>query len=135
MFGQWLRQTEGVRHRSSDFLQQIETFKQDWLDRRVLHNVKFGEASVLMNRKEGFPQILFVGDSHAAQYIPRILKVAEERNMTVGVIYADGCFVVPGVMSNKKPCKRAIQSFEHILRDPRLRHVVWIQKWGGVSEW
>lgn len=132
-FGQWLRQTEGVRQRNSDFLQQIETFKQDWLDRRVLHNVKFGEASVLMNRKKGFPEILFVGDSHAAQYIPRILKEAEERNMTVGIIYADGCFVVPGVMSKKSPCKRAIQSFEHILKDPRLQHVVWIQKWGGYQ--
>lgn len=132
-FGQWLRQTEGVRQRNSDFLQQIETFKQDWPDRRVLHNVKFGEASVLMNRKKGFPEILFVGDSHAAQYIPRILKEAEERNMTVGIIYADGCFVVPGVMSKKSPCKRAIQSFEHILKDPRLQHVVWIQKWGGYQ--
>lgn len=132
-FGQWLRQTEGVRQRNSDFLQQIETFKQDWLDRRVLHNVKFGEASVLMNREKGFPEILFVGDSHAAQYIPRILKEAEERNMTVGIIYADGCFVVPGVMSKKSPCKRAIQSFEHILKDPRLQHVVWIQKWGGYQ--
>ncbi len=132
-FGQWLRQTEGVSQRNSDFLQQIETFKQDWLDRRVLHNVKFGEASVLMNRKKGFPEILFVGDSHAAQYIPRILKEAEERNMTVGIIYADGCFVVPGVMSKKSPCKRAIQSFEHILKDPRLQHVVWIQKWGGYQ--
>lgn len=132
-FGQWLRQTEGVRQRNSDCLQQIETFKQDWLDRRVLHNVKFGEASVLMNRKKGFPEILFVGDSHAAQYIPRILKEAEERNMTVGIIYADGCFVVPGVMSKKSPCKRAIQSFEHILKDPRLQHVVWIQKWGGYQ--
>lgn len=132
-FGQWLRQTEGVRQRNSDFLQQIETFKQDWPDRRVLHNVKFGEASVLMNRKKGFPEILFVGDSHAAQYIPRILKEAEERNMTVGIIYADGCFVVPGVISKKSPCKRAIQSFEHILKDPRLQHVVWIQKWGGYQ--
>lgn len=132
-FGQWLRQTEGVRQRNSDFLQQIETFKQDWPDRRVLHNVKFGEASVLMNRKKGFPEILFVGDSHVAQYIPRILKEAEERNMTVGIIYADGCFVVPGVMSKKSPCKRAIQSFEHILKDPRLQHVVWIQKWGGYQ--
>lgn len=133
-FGQWLRQTEGVRQRSSDFLQQIETFKQDWPDRHVLHNVKFEEASVLMNRNEGFPQILFVGDSHAAQYIPRILKVAEERNMTVGVIYADACFVVPGVMTKKNPCKRAIQSFEHILKDRRLQHVVWIQKWGGYQD-
>lgn len=130
-FGQWLRQTEGVRQRSSDFLQQIETFKQDWPDRRVLHNVKFGEASILMNRKGGFPQILFVGDSHAEQYIPRILKLAEERNMDVGLIYADGCFVVPGVISKKNPCKRAIQNFEYILRDSRLQHVVWIQKWGG----
>lgn len=132
-FGQWLRKTEGVRQRSSDFLQQIETFKEDWPDRRVLHNVKFGEASVLMNRKGGFPQILFVGDSHAAQYIPRILKVAEERNMTVGVIYADGCYVVPGVMSKKRPCQLAIQSLERIAQDPRLRHVVWIQKWGGYQ--
>ena len=132
-FGQWLRQTEGVRQRNSDFLQQIETFKQDWPDRRVLHNVKFGEASVLMNRKKGFPEILFVGDSHAAQYIPRILKEAEEGNMSGGIMYGDGCFVVPGVMSKKSPCKRAIQSFEHILKDPRLQHVVWIQKWGGYQ--
>lgn len=132
-FGQWLRQTEGVRQRSSDFLQQIESFKNDWPDRRILHNVKFGEASVLMNNKEGFPQILFVGDSHAAQYIPRILKAAEERNMTVGIIYADGCFVVPGVVSRKNPCKRAVESFEHIVRDSRLQHVVWIQKWGGYK--
>ena len=133
-FGQWLRQTEGVRQRNSDFLQQIEIFKQDWLDRRVLHNVKFGKASVLMNRKEGFPQILFVGDSHAAQYIPRILKVAEERNISVGVIYADGCYVVPGVVSKKNPCKLAIESLEHIVQDPRLQHVVWIQKWGGYQK-
>ena len=131
VFGQWLRQTEGVRQRNSDFLEQIETFKNDWPDRRILHNVKFGEASVLMNKKEGFPQILFIGDSHAEQYIPRILKLAEERNMTVGVIHADACFVAHGVISKKKPCQRAIQSFGRMIRDPRLRRVVWIQKWGG----
>lgn len=131
VFGQWLRQTEGVRQRSSDFLQQIESFKNDWPDRSILHNVKFGEASVLMNRKEGFPQILFVGDSHVAQYIPRILKLAKERNMTVGIIYADGCLMVPGIISRNNPCMRAIKSFEHIIRDPRLQHVVWVQKWGS----
>ena len=133
VFGQWLRQTEGVPQRSSEFLRQIETLKNDWPDFRILHNVKFGEASVLMNRKEGFPQILFVGDSHAAQYLPRILKVAEERSMTVGIIYADGCYVVPGVISKENSCRRAIQSFEYIIRDSRLEHVVWIQKWGGYQ--
>ena len=130
VFGQWLRQTEGVRQRSSDFLQQIETFKNDWPDRHVLHDVKFGETSVLMNRKEGFPQILFIGDSHAEQYIPRILKVAEDRNVIVGFIYADGCFVVPGVLPRNNSCKRAIQNFENLVNDSRLQHLVWIQKWG-----
>lgn len=51
--------------------------------------------------------------------------------MTVGIIYADGCLMVPGIISRNNPCMRAIKSFEHIIRDPRLQHVVWVQKWGS----
>ena len=133
--GQVIRHGEGLPGRISPKQQavmaQVEGIREDWVDVEMFYRVKVDGATLRMNRKEGFPDILFVGDSHLQQYFKRIEILAEERNMTVGSLASGGCWVSPGVVSEKKNCSQRIQDFERLLKNPKLRHVVVAQKWGG----
>lgn len=129
--GQAIRLTDGIPGRMSVVLRQAESIREDWPDNNVFYKVKVDGATLRMNREKGFPEILFVGDSHLQQYFPRILKVAQERNVTVGILVAGGCWVSPGVVADRVGCAQRIQDFETLLRNPKIRHVVTAQKWGS----
>lgn len=132
--GQWVRHEDGLPQRTTAFMRQVELLREDWPDRDLLQKVKIGEATVEMNREAGFPEILFIGDSHMEQYIYRIVKDADERNRTVGILVEGGCWVAPGVLSEDQGCSRVIRDFEHLIQDPRIKHVVLAQKWGGYLD-
>lgn len=129
--GQTIRLTDGIPGRMSVVLRQAENIREDWPDNDVFYKVKFDGATLRMNREKGGPDILFVGDSHLQQYFPRILKVAQERNVTVGILAAGGCWVSPGVVTDRAGCAQRIQDFESLLQNPKIRHVVTAQKWGS----
>lgn len=129
--GQTIRLGDGIPGRMSVGLRQAESILEDWPNNDHFYRVKVDGATLQMNRKEGFPDILFVGDSHLQQYFPRILKVAQERNVTVGILASGGCWVSPGVVSEHAGCAQRIKDFEHLLQNPKLRHVVTAQKWGS----
>lgn len=135
VLGQIIRQGDGLPGRISSHLQQVmaqvEGIREDWVDEEMFHKIKIDGATLQMNRKEGFPDILFVGDSHLQQYFERIEILAEKRNITVGILAFGGCWVSPGVVSEKEKCSQRIRDFEQLLRNPKLRHVVVAQKWGG----
>ena len=129
--GQTIRLEDGIPGRMSPALRQVETIQRDWPDNDLFYKVKVDGATLRMNRKEGFPDILFAGDSHLEQYFPRILKLAQERNLTVGVLVSGGCWVSPGVLSERKGCSQRIRDFERLLKNPEIRYVVVSQKWGA----
>ncbi len=129
--GQTIRFGDGIPGRMSEVLRQAESIREDWPNNDVFYRVKVDGATLQMNREKGFPDILFVGDSHLQQYFPRILKVAQERNLTVGILASGGCWVSPGVVSDRAGCAQRNQDFERLLQNPKLRHVVTAQMWGS----
>ena len=60
-----------------------------------LYSMVVDDVKLATTLPEGNPEILFVGDSHAAQYVPRIKKLSEESGIQTGVITCLGCFAVP----------------------------------------
>lgn len=132
--GQVIRHGNGLPGRISPSFQQImaqiDNMKGDWVDEEMFYKIKIDGAMLQMNREEGFPDILFVGDSHLQQYFERIEKLAEKRNLIVGVLAHGGCWISPGVLSEDQNCARKIRDFERLLQNPKLRHVVIAQKWG-----
>lgn len=132
--GQMIRHGDGLSGRSSQSFQsvmtQVEKIRSDWVDEGMFYQVDIDGATLQMNRTKGFPDILFVGDSHLQQYFERIEILAEERNVTVGFLAAGGCWVSPRAVSEKESCTKKIRDFERMLQNPNLRHVVAAQKWG-----
>ena len=132
--GHVIRHGDGLPERSSVLFQkvmtQIEAVRGDWVDEEMFFKVNVEGATLQMTRKEKFPDILFVGDSHLQQYFLRIAKLAEERNLTIGILAYGGCWIVPGAESKKEICLRKTRDFELLLKNPKIRHVVLAQKWG-----
>lgn len=128
--GMVIRHEQGVPDRGVPFFQHAEAIREDWIDRTSLFEAEIDGVTVEVNRKDSFPEILFIGDSHMEQYIDRITKVANDRDMTVGFLAEGGCWMAPGMIPEKESCQRLNDAFEELMKDPRLRHVVVTQKWG-----
>ena len=132
--GQLIRHQDGVEWRNSSYFQTVAAIRDDWTNRDRYHSIKINGAEVEINRPGNFPEILFIGDSHMEQYMDRLFVLADAHDMTIGVVASGGCWVAPGVRSGHERCSKNIQSFEILLKDPRLHHVVVAQKWGGYLE-
>lgn len=128
--GQAIKRDNGVPSRNSRFFQYVLDIREDWTTRENLHKLEIDGVTLEVNREDVFPQLLFVGDSHMEQYIDRITQLAHERNVAVAFLVEGGCSIAPGVISREEVCERKNRTFEKLLRDPRLKHVIFSQKWG-----
>jgi hypothetical protein len=81
----------------------------------------------LGNRKK--ENVLFIGDSHVGQYIPRIIKLSENPNFDMKFIYLaiiNGCSIIPDVFDDsiKKCRKKWTERLDFILNSKIFDSVV-----------
>ncbi len=78
------------------------------------------------------PDILFVGDSHVAQYVPRLKVLSKESGIQVGVLTYLGCFAVPQIKAvrNNQQCERIVEQYLTLLENPDIKKVVFGGIWG-----
>ena len=127
-FGYMLRKTEGLPDRSinREFPELLQIRKGiNWSREPYISkdNIKiYGLSS-------GFPEILFVGDSHAQQYYLRMKKLSESTGYSAGMLHSSGCFFLsPG---EKGQCEKESEYFYKLLSDNKIKKIVLLNKWGG----
>lgn len=97
-----------------------------------LYSMVVDDVKLATTLPEGNPEILFVGDSHAAQYVPRIKKLSEESGIQTGVITCLGCFAVPKVkaLKNNGKCELVVAEYERLMDNPHIKKIVFGGIWG-----
>lgn len=132
LVGQGVRLEHGFPTRNlHPALQEVAAIQLDKADRKNFYVVNIDGARIEMNRKTGVPAILFVGDSHMAQYVYRVEKIAEKKDVSIGILVGGACWITPGHVSDDEGCNRKIKDFERLLSNKEIKHVVLGQKWGS----
>jgi len=81
-------------------------------------------------------RVLFMGDSHMQQYIPRIEAVMAQRLQAMysaQYITMGGCVPVPGIDRRAAPCDQFTRQAFKLAHDPAVRTVVLSASWYGWS--
>lgn len=80
--------------------------------------------------------VLFIGDSHMQQYLPRLEQVAEERRAPVRTVMfktMPGCAPVPGIERIGRGCVRFVEEAFALARTPQVEIVVIGASWPGFT--
>lgn len=130
--GQGVRLEHGFPTRNlHPALQEIAAIQLDKADRKNFHSVNIDGANLEVMGKNEMPSILFVGDSHMAQYAYRLERLAQKHQMSIGLLVGGACWIAPGNDPENEGCARKIKDFEQLLNNENIKHVVIGQKWGS----
>ena len=131
--GQGVRLEHGFPTRNlHPALQEIAAIQLDKADPKNFYSTNIDGANLRVNgKKNEIPAILFVGDSHMAQYVYRLEKLATKHEISIGLLIGGGCWIAPGNVSENESCDRKIKDFERLLKNENIKHVVIGQKWGS----
>lgn len=80
--------------------------------------------------------VLFIGDSHMQQYLPRLERVAEERRAPVRTVMfktMPGCAPVPGIERIGRGCIRFVEDAFALAHTPQVEIVVIGASWTGFA--
>jgi len=81
-------------------------------------------------------RVLFVGDSHMQQYLPRIERLVLERAApvySVQFMTAAGCAPLGGIERKGMACNRFVADALALARDPAVKTVVFAASWLGFA--
>jgi peptidoglycan/LPS O-acetylase OafA/YrhL len=108
------------------FLPEISAAYDDWAFR--------GNRTLVGDTKRA---VLFVGDSHMQQYLPRVDELAREHRAPIRTLIFDtegGCAPVPGLERIGYECSRFVEKALAIARRPEVEVVVFAASWPGFIE-
>lgn len=127
--GKYIRSEDGFPQRA---MAQTLSFKDDWLYPNGL--VKTNGSKVRLLKDVGFPEVLFIGDSHVEQYYPRVERIAKEKGVNVGFITHGGCMTSIGKTIKGEICVNSVDELNGFINNPELKTLVIAQKWGDYSK-
>lgn len=103
----------------------------DWSSPKILEKQEIDSIQLYVTNKAKFPEILFVGDSHVAQYVERVLLLAKKSGKSVAFLTDNGCLTSVGYSEDGDlRCKSIPESVDKLLKNERLNTIVWGQMWG-----
>lgn len=138
-FGYFIWADDGLRFRSfairTDRLSHAAT---DWsypgsLTSITVPNIKSVAGRSMYTNSPNPPDILFVGDSHINQYLPRIELMALRHSLSFVMLSGDGCAVIPNVYGGEDPhCVGMLEDMKALLASyPSIKKVVITNYWHG----
>lgn len=128
--GQGLRLTHGLPERPVP-VTVLDGIREHWPGRDGFRAVNLEGVKVYVSHTSDYPKIIFVGDSHMEQYIPRVKKVAKERNISIGILTAPGCNAMPRGLEHKGPCKNVQKFYDSLIYSSKIKRVVIFGMWGS----
>ncbi len=131
VMGLSVRFTQGIPSRNIDQAYPISKNFSDLVDpHQVLLKNKINDVDVLLTDKERFPEVLFIGDSHAHQYAQRAKTLANQYHVSAAFFTEPGCLITSGYsdMGDEK-CEKARLNLHKLLSDARIKNVVIGQYW------
>jgi peptidoglycan/LPS O-acetylase OafA/YrhL len=78
--------------------------------------------------------VLFIGDSHMQQFLPRVVRLMQERTAPVRTVIFQtegGCVPIPGIERRGHECNRAIGTALEVARRPDVEIVIVGASWMG----
>lgn len=126
--GQVIKKMDGFPERP---IAKALTFDDDFAFMKVTKESKLLGQNIRLTDENQFPEILFVGDSHAQQYAARVKLLADHTHKSVAFLTSGGCFVANGQGGNPKECAHTPESLKILLQDARIKTVVIGQIWGA----
>lgn len=133
LVGKYINNNAVTLPRSSlAFLNEVNNVQSDVYFPGELKWVNREGISYLTNDVDKAPLVLFIGDSHMEQLLPRI-EEANAKKIPFAWISSGGCLIALGVESAQEEhisCTKANQNFEKILEIGSIKRVVQSQRWG-----
>lgn len=111
------------------FAQQFKNVSEaieDWEGGRYLKEINYLGHQVMSN-SDLPPEILFIGDSHMEQFLPRLVKLSETGNFPPAIVMmGGGCPLIPRVHEDSlKRCDDTFSSVEDVLnRSETIKKIV-----------
>lgn len=130
--GQSLRLLHGLPDRPVP-IKILNGIRKDWTWKDGLKQVDVNGIKMRISNPGEFPKILFVGDSHMEQYVPRVKSVAKARNIPVGVLTAPGCNAMPRSEVGDASCRNLQKFYEELIYSDRVERIVFFWDVGKLS--
>lgn len=113
------------RSAASPIVQIVTAAESDWQT--------IGNVDRVGDRPE---RVLFIGDSHMQQYLPRIDKITSERTAPVYSVQfraVGGCAPLGGIERMGMACNQFVEDAFALAKDPAVKTVVIAASWYGFS--
>lgn len=108
----------------------------DYPSRDLRIEMKFIDYNFYRKEGHGKRAVLFVGDSYAEQYAPRIVRMVDETPESPSVIFATkgGCkFAIPLLAQAQRDCVGKLEALDQLIQDPAIDTIVFAQDWSTVQ--
>jgi peptidoglycan/LPS O-acetylase OafA/YrhL len=129
---------DGLKHRFEFDISKIEEALSDWkaFNDPDRHNIKLLPNIGVISNTEDAPEILFVGDSFAVQYFPKVMYLTREgRAKNVAFLTEQGCFPIKGFRSNSAPCGSFSENATAVLEHNKsIKTVVVALAWNRLCD-
>lgn len=128
--GKLIREKEGFPQRE---IASLLNFQDDWSYSAGLKSFS-GNKDLLVLDQNKVPEIVFVGDSHMAQYHSRIMSIANSAKINVGFMSPGGCMTSIGLNYSGKRCNLAENDgLAKVIDLEEVKTLVIGQMWGKYT--
>lgn len=128
--GQGIRLTHGLPERPVP-VKMLNGIREDWIWRRGLKQVVIDGVKVYVLHAADEPKVLFLGDSHMEQYVPRVKKIANERDIPIGIVTAGGCNALPREGETDERRNNVQSVYDKLIYSENIERVVIFGMWGN----
>ena len=131
IFGQTLRRMDGFPNRNTLLGHTVESIRAvgEWDAFNKAQKINYEGIEIASPDRSNFPSIIFVGDSHIAQYYLRAQYLSDQTGQSFGFIGKTGCFILSSV-----GCAKESKAISKLILDSRVKVIVIGSIWGERSE-
>ena len=126
--GETIRQTDGFPQRPLKFEDKVISVRaeNEWDGFEKAPRFKYEGVDIATPNPNAFPSLIFIGDSHMAQYYLRAQRLSEREHVNFGMIAKAGWFLF-----NDQRMGDYARAVKAIVADKRVHTLIIGSMWGG----